>query len=221
VSGRSIQGGFFITFEGPEGAGKTTQIVRLQEALARRGYDVCVTREPGGTALGERLRDLIKHFDDPEGVTPEAELLLFGASRAQHLRLRIEPHLARGGVVLCDRFADSTTVYQGIARGLDPDFIAAMHRFTIGRRWPDLTIVLDLDVDVGRERARQRGRLAPGPADRIEAEARPFHEAVRNGFLALAATAPERFRVIPADADPAAVHARILLEVDRALGGVP
>lgn len=221
MAGRSIQGGFFVTFEGPEGAGKTTQIGRLQEALGRRGYDVRVTREPGGTALGERLRDLLKHFDDPEGVTPEAELLLFGASRAQHLRLVIEPHLDRGGVVLCDRFADSTTVYQGLARGLDPDFIAAMHRFTIGRRWPDLTLVLDLDVEVGHERARQRERLTPGPADRIEAEAKPFHEAVRQGFLTLAAADPKRFRVIAADADPAAVYTRILQEVDRALGGVP
>lgn len=218
MAARTIQGGFFVTFEGPEGAGKTTQIELLNRVLSARGYAVTVTREPGGTRLGERLRELIKHFDDPEGVAPEAELLLFGASRAQHVRLVIGPHLARGGIVLCDRFADSTTVYQGLARGLDPAFIAAMHRFTLGTRWPDLTFVMDLDVDAGFERARQRQLAAPGPADRIEAESRPFHEAVRRGFLELAAREPGRVRVIAAAAAPDVVHARILEELDRALG---
>jgi dTMP kinase len=218
VAVRTIQGGFFITFEGPEGAGKTTQIGLLENVLRGRGFAVTVTREPGGTLLGERLRELIKHFDGPEGVAPEAELLMFGASRAQHLRLLIQPHLAAGGIVLCDRFADSTTVYQGLARGLDRSFIEAMHRFTVGERWPDLTFLLDLEVDAGLERARQRRLATPGPVDRIEAESRPFHEAVRQGFLQLAQANPGRFRIVAAAAPPETVHARILEGLDRALG---
>lgn len=215
---RTIQGGFFITFEGPEGAGKSTQIRRLAHDLGQRGYAVCVTREPGGTRLGERLRRLIKHFPGPEPVAPEAELLMFGASRAQLVRQVILPHLAGGGLVLCDRFADSTTVYQGLGRRLDAAFIQAMHRVTIGGRWPDLTFLLDLDVDAGLARARQRRGNRPGPADRIEAESRAFHQAVREGFLALARTEPRRFRIVDAAADPDTVHACILAEVDRALG---
>lgn len=215
---RTIDGGFFITFEGPEGGGKSTQIGRLTRVLEQRGYSVCVTREPGGTRVGERLRELVKHFDGPEAVTPEAEVLLFGASRAQLMRVVILPHLANGGIVLCDRFADSTTVYQGLARCLDRGFIEAMHRFTIGSRWPDMTFLLDLDVDAGLERARRRHRASPGPADRIEAESRAFHEAVRRGFLELAKAEPQRIRVVDAAAAEETVHARIIEEVDRALG---
>ena len=218
MAARTIQDGFFITFEGPEGAGKTTQIGLLERVLCQRGFAVKVSREPGGTLLGERLRELIKHFSGPEEVAPEAELLMFGASRAQHLRLVILPHLATGGIVLCDRFADSTTVYQGLARGLDRSFIEAMHRFTIGTRWPDLTFLLDLDVDTGFERARQRRLAAPGPTDRIEAESRSFHQTVRQGFLQLALADPRRFRVVAAAAPPETVHARILEGLDRALG---
>ena len=218
MASRTIQGGFFITFEGPEGAGKTTQIRLLEKTLGDRGFAVKVTREPGGTLLGERLRELIKHFDGPEGVAPEAELLMFGASRAQHVRLVIQPHLAAGGIVLCDRFADSTTVYQGTARGLDRAFIEAMHRFTMGARWPDLTFLLDLEVDTGFERAQRRQLATPGPADRIEAESRAFHEAVRQGFLQLAQADPRRFRVIAAAASPETVHAHILEGLGCALG---
>jgi dTMP kinase len=218
VASQTIRGGFFISFEGPEGAGKTTQIGLLEEVLCGRGLAVKVTREPGGTRLGERLRELLKHFDGPEGVVPEAELLMFAASRAQHMRLAILPHLAAGGVVLCDRFADSTTVYQGVARGLDRSFIEALHRFSIGGRWPDLTFLLDLDVDTGFARARRRQLAAPGPADRIEAESRAFHEAVRQGFLELAQAESQRFRVIAAAAPAEVVHARILEGLDRALG---
>ena len=204
--------GLFITFEGPEGAGKTTQMIRLRDTLTEKGHCVVLTREPGGTVLGEKLRHLIKHFDAPEGVAPEAELLMFGASRAQHMRCIITPHLAMGGVVLCDRFADSTTVYQGVARGLDPAFISAMHRFTVGDCWPDLTLLLDLDVDAGSARAHHRNGTA---SDRIEDEPRAFHEAVRQGFLDLARREPERIKVIDANGSPDLVHARILEVVNR------
>jgi len=210
------QTGLFITFEGPEGAGKSTQISLLADVLRSRGRHVLTTREPGGTPLGEELRRLVKHFDGPDGVSPEAELLMFGASRAQLMRRVILPHLAEGGVVLCDRFADSTTVYQGLARGLDAAFIERLHEFTLGHRWPDLTILLDVPVEVGF--ARAHARSAGGPTDRIEAESRAFHEAVRQGFLTLAKRHPERFRVLSGEAEPAAIHARILETVDHALG---
>lgn len=208
--------GLFVSFEGPEGAGKSTQIALLSTVLRDRGYAVTVTREPGGTPLGEQLRDLIKHFGGPEAVSPRAELLLFGASRAQHMDEIIEPHLARGGVVLCDRFADSTTVYQGCARRLDPEFIRAMHRFTLADRWPDLTILLDIPAEQGLVRARNRAGNGTRP-DRIEAESPEFHEAVRQGFLDLAAREPGRFRVISAERPVAVVHADILEVVNGAL----
>jgi len=144
--------GLFISFEGPEGAGKTTQARRLEAALRAQGFGVVWVREPGGTSLGEALRQLIQHTEDPDGVCPEAELLMFGASRAQLVRSVIQPALARGDIVICDRFADSTTVYQGTARRLPIDFIEALHGFTVGDTWPDLTFLLDVPVDQGFER---------------------------------------------------------------------
>ena len=208
--------GIFITLEGPEGAGKSTQIDRLSTALTAQGRDVLCTREPGGTALGEELRRLIKHFGKPGEVCPEAELLMFGASRAQLMREVIVPHLRTGGVVISDRFADSTTVYQGIARKLDPDFIERMHALTLSGRWPDLTLLLDLEPSAGLSRTRgRRGQAAP---DRIEAESGEFHEAVRAGFLKLAEAHPERIKIIRADAPPDEVHEHIMEVVGRVLG---
>jgi len=206
----------FITFEGPEGAGKSTQIALLAETLRERGRNVLTTREPGGTPLGEELRQLIKHFGGPDSVAPEAELLMFGASRAQLMRRVILPQLETGGVVLCDRFADSTTVYQGLARGLDPAFIERLHEFTLGHRWPDLTFLLDVTVETGF--ARARARSAGAPFDRIEAESCQFHEAVRQGFLTLAARHPERFRVVSGEAPSAAIQRQIQEAVDHAFG---
>lgn len=213
---RTLPGGLFITFEGPEGAGKSTQARFLAQGLAERGWRVLLTREPGGTPLGERLRDLLMHHPPEEGLCPESELLLFGASRAQLVRTVIQPELDRGGVVVCDRFADSTTAYQGGARGLSSDFIERMHDFTLGSRWPDLTFLLDLGVDEGlgrHERARGAGR----GRDRIEDQPRAFHRAVREHFLALAAAEPERFRLVDAAEEPEPVRRRILEAVDRAL----
>ncbi|MBT3288811.1 MAG: dTMP kinase [Victivallales bacterium] len=208
--------GLLLTFEGPEGAGKSTQISLLADVLRQRDRNVLTTREPGGTPLGEELRRLIKHFGGPDSVSDEAELLMFGASRAQLMSHVIQPHLDAGGVVLCDRFADSTTVYQGLARGLDAGFIERLHEFTLGHRWPDLTILLDVTVDTGF--ARVHSRQDDGPVDRIEAESRQFHEAVREGFLTLAKRHPERFFVTSGEGDPAAIHQTILEALDHALG---
>ncbi len=211
------ENGFFVTLEGPEGAGKSTQGRLLAEALRQKGYDVLETREPGGTPLGEQLRHLIKHFGDPESVCPQAELLMFGASRAQLMQNVVLPHLHTGGIVICDRFADSTTVYQGCARELDPAFIEQMHQFTIGNRWPDLTLLLDLHIDTGFRRSHARSG-STAPSDRIEAEPNAFHTAVRNGFLKLAHAHPERIKTVDASASAEVVHQEIMEIVARALG---
>ncbi len=213
---RKIQNGFFITLEGPEGAGKSTQVRLLAESLRERGYAVLETREPGGTGLGEELRGLLKHYEGPAPVCPEAELLMFGASRAQLMREVILPHLEAGGVVVCDRFADSTTVYQGVGRALDLGFIQAMHELTVQHRWPDMTILLDLDVEAGFSRADRRGR-PEGMVDRFEDEIREFHHAVRAGFVGLAQANPQRIRVVDAAQSPHEVHQQIMECVDGAI----
>ena len=206
---QTVPGGLFVTLEGPEGAGKSTQAALLETALRKRGYDVLRTREPGGTPLGEKLRRLIKDPALPQGICDRSELLLFAASRAQLMQAVVLPQLAAGGVVVCDRFADSTTVYQGCARGLPLSFIRRVHAFSIENRWPDLTIVLDLDIEAGF----RRKHLAGGEAarlDRIETETRDFHRRVREGFLQLAREEPDRIRVVSAEAPPDAIHQQIL-----------
>ncbi|MFA4945572.1 MAG: dTMP kinase [Lentisphaeria bacterium] len=205
--------GLFVTFEGMEGAGKSTQCRLLAEALRRRGHEVVATREPGGTPLGEELRRILKFFAGDGGVCPPAELLLMASCRAQLLAQVIRPALARGAVVLCDRFADSTTVYQGAARGLDAGFIEALHRFTVDDCWPAFTFLLDLPVPAGLARAAGRGA-----ADRFENEAAEFHERVRAGFHRLAAAHPGRIRLLAATQPAEALHAQILAEVCHALG---
>ncbi|OGV82399.1 MAG: dTMP kinase [Lentisphaerae bacterium RIFOXYB12_FULL_65_16] len=214
---RQIRNGFFLTLEGPEGVGKSTHVRLVADRLRQSGYQVVLTREPGGTPLGEELRRLVKHFGEPGAVCAESELLMFGASRAQLMRDIILPHLVAGGVVICDRFADSTTVYQGCARNLDASFIRQMHKFTIGQRWPDLTIVLDLDPEAGLGRARTRGGSDAVP-DRIEAESLRFHTAVRDGFLALARQNPERVRIVRTDAPTEDVHRQIMEIIDGVIG---
>jgi dTMP kinase len=209
--------GFFITFEGVEGAGKSTQCRLLADALAARGREVLVTREPGGTPLGEELRALVKHFQGPGGIVPEAELLMFCAARAQIVRQTLLPLLCRGGVVICDRFADSTTVYQGFARGLDPAVIRTLQTFATAGRMPDLTFVLDLDADAGLARTKARAE-ANAHTDRFEQEGRAFHETIRAGFLKLAAAEPGRFRVLSAARPPDELHRLVLAEVDNAVG---
>jgi dTMP kinase len=184
--------GMFITFEGGEGAGKSTQIGLLAESLRAEGCPVEILREPGGTAAGERMRALLQHEEAGQKLVAEAELLLFAASRAQLVRERIRPALAAGTFVICDRFLDSTTVYQGVGRALPSEQVAMINAFAVGETRPEVTFLLDLPVEVARERMLSQGR----EADRIEKEPLDFHEAVRAGYLALAAAEPDRvFRV--------------------------
>ena len=189
--------GLFITFEGLDKAGKTTQIARLAARLEQRGYTVTSTREPGGTPLCEEIRQLLMKKQS-EQLVDEAELLLFSASRAQLLRERIWPELAAGHVVLCDRFADSTTAYQGYARGMDLEFIRHLNAYAIGNRWPDLTLFLDLTVDESFRRLGKVLDTTKAEVDRFEIESRRFYEQVRKGFQELAAGHPERIVTLDA-----------------------
>lgn len=184
--------GLFVTLEGPEGAGKSTNLDYLAQHLREQGADVLVTREPGGTALGERVRGLLLDPCD-EPMAADTELLLVFAARAQHLAQVIRPALARGALVLCDRFTDATYAYQGGGRGLPARRIAELEQFVQGDLRPDLTLVFDLPIEVGLARAAARGRL-----DRFEQESREFFMAVREAYLRRAASDPARYRVIDA-----------------------
>ncbi len=198
----------FITVEGVEGAGKTTCLGLIEQKIRDRGCDLLVTREPGGTPLGEDLRTLLLgHRHD--GMADDTELLLMFAARAEHLHAKIEPALTSGSWVLCDRFTDATYAYQGYGRGIDLQRIAALENWVQGARRPDLTILMDLPVEVGLERAGKRS--AP---DRFESQALAFFERVRQGYLAMAADQPQRFRVIDAAKPLADVTAQIASVID-------
>lgn len=198
--------GLFITLEGPEGAGKSTNREYLAERLKANGLDVVLTREPGGTPLAERIRELLLAPAD-EPMAEDAELLLVFAARAQHLARVIRPALQRGAVVLCDRFTDATYAYQGGGRGLPVERIAQLETFVQGDLRPDLTLIFDLPVEVGLSRAAARGRL-----DRFEQEGLHFFEAVRQAYLARARAHPACYRVIDS--------AQSLQHVQRALDGL-
>ena len=184
----------FITLEGPEGAGKTTQLRALAEFLRGCGYDVVTTREPGGTAIGDQIRGVL-HDTANVAMSPTAEMLLYSASRAQLVAEVIRPALAAGRVVLCDRYADSTLAYQGYGRGLDGDMLATLTAIATGGLRPDLTLLLDLDVAHGLARRRDEGE----EMNRLDLEALDFHRRVREGYLALAAAEPDRWVCIDAD----------------------
>jgi dTMP kinase len=190
-----VQRGHFISFEGGEGAGKSTQIRTLAARLEGLGRTVVLTREPGGSAGAESLRDLLVR-GAADRWSPIAETLILYAARADHLERRIRPALAQGAWVLCDRFADSTRAYQGAGGGTPPDVIAALEQAVIGADWPDLTLILDLPVAAGLARASQRG----GAEQRFESKGLAFHERLRAGFLEIAAAEPQRCRVIDAGA---------------------
>ncbi|CAG8865370.1 Thymidylate kinase [Pseudomonas fluorescens] len=184
--------GLFITLEGPEGAGKSTNRDYLAARLREQGLDVVLTREPGGTPLAERVRELLLAPSD-ETMHADTELLLMFAARAQHLAGVIRPALARGAVVLCDRFTDATYAYQGGGRGLSVERIATLETFVQGDLRPDLTLVFDLPVEIGLARAAARGRL-----DRFEQEGLAFFEAVRQAYLQRAGRNPQRYRLLDA-----------------------
>jgi dTMP kinase len=184
--------GLFITLEGPEGAGKSTNRDYLAERLRTEGIEVVLTREPGGTPLAERIREVLLAPGE-EQMNPDTELLLVFAARAQHLAEVIRPALARGAVVICDRFTDSTYAYQGGGRGLPLERIATLETFVQGSLRPDLTLLFDLPVEVGMARASARGRL-----DRFELEGQVFFDAVRSAFLARAKAEPARYHLLDA-----------------------
>ena len=201
--------GKFITVEGIEGVGKSTNIDFLSDLIAQRGYDVVLTREPGGTPLAERIRDLLlAHGDEP--LPDTAELLLFFAARALHVHNMIRPALAAGKWVICDRFTDASRAYQGAGRGQDRDRIDALAAWVQEGLEPDITLLLDAPASVGMNRARRRGET-----DRLESEQVSFYERVRAAYLELAQEEPERFAVVDASGDLAAVQADIAAAVDR------
>ncbi len=201
--------GLFITLEGGEGCGKSTQVARLAARLRALGKTVVTTREPGGTPIGEEIRHVLQYSKQGHAMFPETEVLLFSASRAQHVRELILPALARGEIVICDRFADSTTVYQGVARKLDAKSIALLNEFAVNDCRPHLTLLLDLDVRLGMERSRQRQLTF----DRMQEQKLDFYERVRAGYLALAKRELKRIRVIDASPHPDKVEEAIWKEV--------
>lgn len=187
---------FFITFEGIEGCGKTTQESRLAEILSKKGYPVVVTREPGGCDIAEQIRAILLDAEN-RALVPMAELLLYAAARAQHVEEVIRPALAEDKIVICDRFTDATTAYQGYGRSLDVALIGDLNNLATGGITPDLTILLDCPEEVGLSRAMARiNSLEGAREERFELESKRFHRAVREGYLRLAAAEPDRFVVI-------------------------
>jgi len=195
----------FITFEGSEGSGKSTQAERLAARLQRCGLPCILTREPGGTPIGESIRDLLQFVPHNSNMTPETELLLFEASRGQLVREVIKPALERGLCVIADRFSDSTTVYQGAARKLDRETIERLNAFAVGDCVPDITFVLDVDAATAESRMRRE----PRKADRMEQQPAEFYERVREGYRDLAAHEPKRIVLVNGSRDPAQIESEV------------
>jgi dTMP kinase len=200
--------GAFITFEGIDGSGKSTQVRMLSSVLRLRGMDVLQTREPGGTPLGARLREAL--LDAQEQVDPLAELLLYAADRAQHVRALLRPALAEGRVVLSDRYADATVAYQGAGRGFEPSLVDEVIALATGGLKPDLTLLFDLSVAESCERSRNRTGNEERSGDRLELENELFHTRVRDAYLKIAAAEPERVRVVDASLSVEEIHAHVL-----------
>ncbi|HVH50713.1 MAG TPA: dTMP kinase [Gaiellaceae bacterium] len=205
--------GLFLSFEGGEGSGKSVQVRRLATALEGRGIPVVIAPEPGGTPAGERIREILLHARDAD-ISAETQALLFSAARAQLVRDVIRPALARGDVVIADRYFDSTLVYQGAAGGADIGALREITRFAVGSTIPKRTFLLDVPVDVILAR---RARESDRPWDRFEARDRDFHEKLREGFLQLAAQEPGRFVVLRGDRDEDVISREILTVVDDLL----
>lgn len=208
-----MSAGFLLSFEGSEGCGKSTQIRLLKERLEKSGREVVVLREPGGTEIGESIRHLLQHAKEGHAMTSETELLLFAASRAQIVREKIRPLVESGAFVILDRFLDSTTVYQGHARGLPLDAVNAINRFAIGGTLPQLTLLLDLDVQTAWQRIHATGR----ELDRMESQPPEFFEKVRQGYLQIAAAEPQRVKVVDASGSPEIVHEETWKLVSQAM----
>jgi dTMP kinase len=207
--------GKLISFEGSEGSGKSTQITRLAEHLVGLGREVVTVREPGGTEIGEQIRNIIVHNSKGDEMCAETELLLFTAARAQLVREVIAPALLKGACVLSDRFVDSSTVYQGIGRNLALDPVNQINRFAVGNVMPDLTIVLDVPTKVSLQRIRQRATDLP---DRMERENIDFYEKIRAGYLVLAKGMPNRFVVIDGTLKPDQIARKIRAAVKSVVG---
>lgn len=206
--------GKLITFEGIDGCGKTTQLRLLAEELTGQGFSVVATREPGGTELGLKIRSAL--LDGGKGsVEPLAELLLYAADRAHHVRRVVEPALAAGQIVLSDRFYDATTVYQGYARGFELSLVNQLNELATGGLKPDLTLLFDLDVETGLSRTHKRGAESVQP-DRLDREPLAFHQQVRAAYLELARQNPQRFRIIPAAGTIETTYALTRREIARA-----
>jgi dTMP kinase len=206
----------FITLEGPDGSGKTTQIDLLAEHLRGLGQDVLITREPGGTSIGDQIRTVLHDVKNVE-MASETEFLLYSASRAQHVREVIRPHLARGGTVLCDRFADSSMAYQGYGRELELDEIRSITQFATGGFMPDLTVYLDLAVELGIERKQSAHAAQAGEWNRLDQQTLDFHRRVRQGYLKMAEAEPGRWLVVDATQSIAATQATIRSRLETLL----
>ncbi len=204
---------YFITFEGPDGCGKTTQTRLLTEHLRRAGYDVLQTREPGGTSIGEQIRAVLHDLHNTE-MQPRAEILLYSASRAQHVYQVIRPHLERGGIVVSDRYYDSTLAYQGYGHGLDMDILKAITQFATGGLKSDLTIYLDINAEEGLAR-RRKAADAGDEWNRMDTHALAFYRRVRAGYRKLIAAEPERWAIFDATLAVGALHAAIVKTVEE------
>lgn len=204
--------GLFITFEGGDGSGKSTQAGLLVDWLEKQGRTVVTTREPGGTPLGEELREIVLHSRGH--ITPRSEALIYAADRAHHVATKVRPAIERGDIVVQDRFLDSSVAYQGVARGLGAAEVRGISLWAVENLLPDLTVLLDLDEEIGR------GRLdvARTRYDRLEAEEREFHASVRTAYLDLAAAEPDRFLVVDAADDVESIAADIRNRVSALLG---
>jgi len=208
--------GIFITFEGIEGCGKSSQARLLFDYLKKEGYKVLMTREPGGTVISEAIREILLSNDFTR-MHPNTELLLYLASRAQHVSEVIKPALQKGMIVICDRFSDSTFVYQGYVRGIDSRIIEEMNYFATEGISPHITFILDIDPEIGLERARSRNQRQLRMEDRLEKETIEFHQKVREGYLKRAKEYPGRIYIIKSDKEKGEVHEEIRKIVARYL----
>ena len=216
--GRKVTVRLFITFEGIEGSGKTTQIYLLRDYVEEKGYRCKITREPGGCPIGDKIRDILMDSEN-ENLTPLSELFLIIANRAQHVAEVIEPALSKGRVLICDRFHDATVAYQGFARGVPLDLIERLNQRVARGLKPDLTILLDCPVDLGLERAKERmaNENVSAKEGRFEGEQRDFHQRVRDAYLAIAKAEPHRIKVVDGSGDEHTVEREIRQLVDQFL----